>query len=65
VQCHILIIHGTNDAIINIKHGRKLYESYQGPKQSFWVEGADHNDLSYVAADQYLKVLVNFSEKLK
>ncbi len=64
VRCPILVIHGTSDTIINIKHGRKLHESYQGPKQSFWAEGADHNDLSYVAADEYLKALQNFSKIL-
>lgn len=41
----MLWLHGTHDRVIPIAQGRKLYDSYQGPKQSFIVKGGDHSDL--------------------
>ena len=64
VRCPILVIHGTSDTIISMKHGKRLYEAYQGPKESWWVEGADHNDLFDVAGDAYLKRLQDFSKRV-
>ena len=39
-----LIIHGTEDDLIPIWHGKKLYQNSAGPKQCYWVEGAGHYD---------------------
>ena len=64
VKCPLLVIHGTQDEVIATRHGRKLYESYHGPKQCFWVEGAGHNDLFPIADEAYLRALRNFSNEL-
>jgi uncharacterized protein len=42
VKCPALIAHGTNDAVIPVDQGRKLYESARDPKRLVIVEGGDH-----------------------
>ena len=41
----MLWVHGTNDQVVPISQGRKLYESYNGPKQSFIIHTGRHSDL--------------------
>jgi fermentation-respiration switch protein FrsA (DUF1100 family) len=65
VHCPVLIIHGTADRVIGIWHGRKLFALANEPKQSLWVEGADHNDLEIVAGAQYIRAVQNFAASLK
>ena len=64
IKCPILVIHGTKDTIVSIQHGKKLYDSYQGAKQCFWVEGADHNDLYLVADSAYLQRILAFVQEM-
>jgi fermentation-respiration switch protein FrsA (DUF1100 family) len=40
----ILFLSGTEDALIDSKHARQLYERYEGPKKLLLFEG-DHNSL--------------------
>jgi uncharacterized protein len=42
VKCPALIAHGTNDPVIPVDQGRKLYESACDPKRLVIVEGGDH-----------------------
>jgi uncharacterized protein len=42
VKCPALITHGTNDPVIPVDQGRKLYESARDPKRLVIVEGGDH-----------------------
>jgi len=65
VNYPVLVIHGDADEIIPFAHGRRLYEKARDPKFSFWVEGAGHNDLAYVAGDKYLDTLTEFAEAVK
>jgi len=65
VNCPVLIIHGDADGIIPFAHGRRLYEKAREPKFSLWVEGAGHNDLAYVAGDEYLDALTKFADSVK
>ena len=41
-----LIIHGTNDRVIPIKHAKKLHEALLGNKKLIEVNGAGHNNLA-------------------
>lgn len=63
VHYPVLIIHGTADSVINISHGRELFAAANDPKQALWVQGANHNDLEYVAGSTYVAALKSF-EKL-
>jgi fermentation-respiration switch protein FrsA (DUF1100 family) len=42
VKCPALIAHATNDPVIPVEQGRKLYESARDPKRLVIVEGGDH-----------------------
>lgn len=64
IRCPILFIHGTSDEVIAFAHGQKLYETYEGPKQHWWVEGAGHNDLQSVAGEAYFDTLRRFGETM-
>lgn len=46
VVCPILIVHGTEDNVIPIEMGRKMFESAGAEKRIAEIEGAGHNNLS-------------------
>jgi pimeloyl-ACP methyl ester carboxylesterase len=45
VSSPVMIVHGTEDRIIPVEHGRRLFELAADPKQLLIVDGADHGDL--------------------
>ena len=60
----LLIIHGSEDRIVNFWHGPALYEAANQPKTALWVEGAGHNNLIDFAGEQYWNALKNFNRSL-
>ncbi|XP_030049721.1 alpha/beta hydrolase domain-containing protein 17B isoform X1 [Microcaecilia unicolor] len=54
----VLIIHGTEDEVIDFSHGLALFERCQRPVEPLWVEGAGHNDVELYG--QYLERLKQF-----
>jgi abhydrolase domain-containing protein 17 len=62
VDCPVLVIHGTDDEVIGAWHGARLFALAPEPKQAFWVEGAGHNDLAYVAGEAYWRTLREWAE---
>jgi fermentation-respiration switch protein FrsA (DUF1100 family) len=65
VHCPVLIIHGTEDDIIPLWHGKKLFEAANPPKYNFWVEGAGHNDLTSKAGNNYWQTIKNFVKTIQ
>lgn len=61
VQAPTLIIHGTEDEVIDFSAGLQLYERCPKPVDPLWVEGAGHNDIELYAV--YLERLKLFLEK--
>jgi abhydrolase domain-containing protein 17 len=53
VESPLLVLHGTEDRLIPLAHGRALFDAAPGPKRSLWVEGSGHADLPFVAGDRY------------
>ena len=45
VESPVLILHGTQDKVIPVSHGRALFEFANEPKKLEIVEGASHSDL--------------------
>ena len=43
VSCPVFIAHGTNDNVIPVEQGRRLYEAAREPKRLMIIEGGDHN----------------------
>ncbi len=64
VHCPVFILHGTKDETIPFEHGQLLFDAANPPKQSWWVEGAGHNDLFFVAGKEYLRRLREFAASL-
>ncbi|XP_040846485.1 alpha/beta hydrolase domain-containing protein 17A [Ochotona curzoniae] len=54
----VLIIHGTEDEVIDFSHGLALYERCPKAVEPLWVEGAGHNDIELYS--QYLERLRHF-----
>ena len=65
VKCPVLVIHGKADEVIPLFHGQQLFAAAPNPKLFFWVEGASHNDLMWVAGAPYAATLRNFAQLLK
>lgn len=58
VTSPVLVIHGTDDEVIDFSHGVTIYEKCQRPVEPLWVEGAGHNDVELFS--QYLDRLKQF-----
>ncbi|MDM9382429.1 alpha/beta hydrolase [Chlorogloeopsis sp. ULAP01] len=62
VNCPVLVIHGKADRTIPVAHGKTLFAAAPSPKLSLWVDGADHNDLAWVAGKRYDEILREFEQ---
>ncbi len=60
IHCPVLVVHGKRDEVIPLWHGERLLQEANEPKQSFWVDGAGHNDLFEIAGSRYSEALRNF-----
>ncbi len=47
VGAPLLIIHGEEDRVVPVAHGRRLLATAQAPKQGVFLLGAGHNDLFF------------------
>lgn len=65
VNVPVLVIHGEQDQVVPIQHGRQLFAAASDPKMSLWVDRAGHSDISQVAGDQYFQALTQFQTLLK
>lgn len=54
----VLVIHGTEDEVIDFSHGLTIYERCPRKVEPLWVEGAGHNDVELYG--QYLDRLKQF-----
>lgn len=45
IKCPVMIVHSEQDSIINIKHGKKIYEKLPNPLQPLWLTNLDHTDI--------------------
>ena len=64
IRMPVLVIHGTDDDVVEFWHGERLYAQAPEPKRRMWVAGAGHNDLAWVAGDAYWEELRAFAESL-
>ncbi|MBD1995651.1 alpha/beta hydrolase [Leptolyngbya sp. FACHB-541] len=65
VDCPVLVMHGEADADIPVEHGQRLYDAALEPKLSLWIEGAGHNDFTWVAEEQHQAALVEFQRLIE
>lgn len=64
IHCPVLVMHGKEDQILPFWHGEKLYEAANEPKQSFWIEGAEHMNYAYVAEERYFDTIQTFTKQV-
>ena len=62
VRAPVLVFHGTDDEIVPVDMGRRVYEEAVGRKRLFLLEGAMHNDPHHDPAAPYYSVLREFLE---
>ncbi|WP_443029019.1 alpha/beta hydrolase [Spirulina sp. CS-785/01] len=65
IQVPVLFIHGKADQTVPFHHSQTLYTVANDPKLALWVEGAQHNDLVWVAGKQYTEILKTFERWVK
>ncbi len=65
VKCPVLVMHGKADDTIPFQHGQQLFAAAKEPKLSLWLDEAGHNDVIWVAGEQYAKTLREFAQLLK
>lgn len=65
IQTPILFIHGKKDTVIRFWQGQHLYDKYLGPKESFWIDEAGHNDILITTKQAYWQRLQAFTSALE
>jgi fermentation-respiration switch protein FrsA (DUF1100 family) len=71
VTCPVLVIHGTADTIVPLSYGKRLFEaapqtSSQSVAKTFVeLRGAGHNDILYVARDEYRATMRSFLDQVE
>ncbi|CAA0828322.1 alpha/beta-Hydrolases superfamily protein [Striga hermonthica] len=58
VQCPVLVIHGTDDDVVDCSHGKQLWELCKEKYEPLWVKGGNHCDLELYP--EYIKHLKKF-----
>lgn len=56
----LLVVHGTNDRLIQSALGRRLYDAARGRKHFMLVEGGSHHSTMSVGLAQYREALAQF-----
>ena len=57
IKIPLLVIHGTRDATVPTRLGRRLFEAAPEPKGWYEINGADHNDTYVVGGENYFRIL--------
>lgn len=58
IQCPVLVMHGLQDEVIDVSHGKQLVALCKRPSEPFWAPRRGHQDLE--AAAEYIPRLRRF-----
>ncbi|XP_031278993.1 alpha/beta hydrolase domain-containing protein 17B-like isoform X1 [Pistacia vera] len=58
VDCPVLVIHGTEDEVVDFSHGKQLWELCKEKYEPLWLKGGNHCNLELFP--EYLRHLRNF-----
>ncbi len=61
----LLILHGDQDEVVPLVHGRRLFETAPEPKTFYAIPGAHHNDTYIVGGEPYWRVWQEFLDRLR
>lgn len=60
IKIPLLVIHGTWDAIVPIRNGKKVFEAAKTPKRALWLKSCGHLDVHEFAPKIYFEEIENF-----
>ncbi|KAI3500623.1 hypothetical protein L1887_36447 [Cichorium endivia] len=64
VKCPVLVIHGTDDDVVDYSHGKQLWELSEEKYEPLWIKGGNHCDLElYPEYIRHLKKFISTVEK--
>ncbi|CAL5005622.1 unnamed protein product [Urochloa decumbens] len=65
VKCPVLVIHGTQDDVVDWSHGKRLWELCRHKYEPLWIEGGDHGNLErFPVYARHLKKFLSTIKKL-
>lgn len=65
IDIPLMVIHGTEDRVINYSHGKALYEASPAATKTYHpIEGAGHNDVFQLAGNEVNDLIVRFAKRL-
>jgi fermentation-respiration switch protein FrsA (DUF1100 family) len=60
----LLIIHGKKDTVVPFSHGDEMYQRALEPKEMLILPRCGHNDICFIASDEYVTALRRFAKSL-
>ncbi|KAL9450957.1 hypothetical protein AB3S75_012659 [Citrus x aurantiifolia] len=63
VKCPVLVIHGTEDDVVNWLHGNKLWKMARDPYEPLWIKGGGHCNLELYP--DYIRHLCRFIQDME
>lgn len=63
VKCPVLVIHGTEDDVVNWLHGNGLWEMAREPYEPLWIKGGGHCNLELYP--DYIRHLCKFIQEME
>ncbi|KAK2662652.1 hypothetical protein Ddye_001226 [Dipteronia dyeriana] len=63
VKCPVLVIHGTEDDVVNWLHGNKLWKMAREPYEPLWIKGGGHCNLELFP--DYIRHLCRFIQEME
>ncbi|KAI4357949.1 hypothetical protein L6164_001862 [Bauhinia variegata] len=65
VNCPVLVIHGTEDEVVDFSHGKQLWELCNEKYEPLWLKGGNHCNLElYPEYLRHLKKFISAIEKI-
>ncbi|KAH9772204.1 AB hydrolase-1 domain-containing protein [Citrus sinensis] len=65
VECPVLVIHGTDDEVVDFSHGKQLWELCKEKYEPLWLKGGNHCNLElYPEYLRHLRKFISAIEKL-
>ncbi|CAA7039303.1 unnamed protein product [Microthlaspi erraticum] len=65
VECPVLVIHGTDDKVVDISHGKQLWELCKEKYEPLWLKGGSHCNLEmFPEYLPHLRKFISAIEKL-
>ncbi|GAA0176200.1 serine protease [Lithospermum erythrorhizon] len=63
VNCPVLVIHGTEDDVVNWLHGNKLWKKAKDSYEPLWIKGGGHCNLELYP--EYIRHLCRFVQEME